>query len=107
MAMALGPAVGLRVVQQLRESRQSHHSPNDAQSSSPSGGVQSCTTGAHMHCGWGIGRSFGAVFLITTPLDLTSLLNLVGNPLGIIDAEVDQLLNLVGGLNQASTPYPA
>ena len=55
----------------------------------------------------GLGDPLGQLFLITTPLDLTSLLNLVGNPLGIIDAEVDQLLNLVGGLNQASTPYPA
>src|SRR5215831_5470952 len=55
----------------------------------------------------GLGDPLGQLFLITTPLDLTSLLNLVGNPLGIIDAELDQLLNLVGGLNQASTPYPA
>src|SRR5215471_20482369 len=55
----------------------------------------------------GLGDPLGQLFLITTPLDLSSLLNLVGNPLGIIDAEVDQLLNLVGGLNQASTPYPA
>src|SRR5215469_8111904 len=55
----------------------------------------------------GLGDPLGQLFLITTPLDLTSLLNLVGNPLRIIDAEVDQLLTLVGGLNQASTPYPA
>jgi len=31
-------------------------------------------------------------------------LNLVGNPLGIVDAEVNQLLNLVGGLNVLPTP---
>jgi len=31
------------------------------------------------------------------------LLNLVGNPLGIVDAEVNQLLNLVGGLNLVPT----
>ena len=55
----------------------------------------------------GLGDPLGQLFLITSPLDLNSLLNLVGNPLGIIDAEVDQLLTLVGGLNQASTPYPA
>jgi len=54
-----------------------------------------------------LGDPLGQLFLITSPLDLNSLLNLVGNPLGIIDAEVDQLLTLVGGLNQASTPYPA
>src|SRR5215467_16000260 len=56
----------------------------------------------------GLGDPLGQLFLITTPLDLTSLLNLVGNPLGIIDAELDQLLNLVGGLNTAPPPpYPA
>jgi Subtilase family len=55
----------------------------------------------------GLGDPLGQLFLITTPLDLTSLLNLVGNPLGIIDAELDQLLSLVGGLNRATTPYPA
>src|SRR5215467_4189604 len=55
----------------------------------------------------GLGDPLGQLFLITTPLDLNSLLNLVGNPLGIIDAELDQLLSLVGGLNQATTPYPA
>jgi len=32
------------------------------------------------------------------------LLNLVGNPLGIVDAEVNQLLNLIGGLNLVPTP---
>jgi len=52
----------------------------------------------------GLGDPLGQLFLITTPLDLTSLLNLVGNPLGIIDAELDQLLSLVGGLNQVTTP---
>src|SRR6266566_3241300 len=52
----------------------------------------------------GLGDPLGQLFLITTPLDLTSLLNLVGNPLGIIDAELDQLLSLIGGLNQVTTP---
>ncbi|MBA0087059.1 MAG: S8 family serine peptidase [Acidobacteria bacterium Pan2503] len=49
----------------------------------------------------GLGDPLGQVFLITSPLDLGDLLNLLGNPLGIVDAEVDQLLNLVpvGGLN--------
>ena len=51
--------------------------------------------------------TLGQLFLITTPLDLTTILNLLGNTVGIVDAEADQLLNLVGGLNQATTPYPA
>src|SRR5882757_3752743 len=68
----------------------------------------------------GLGDPQGQLFLITSPLDLNGLLNLVGNPLGIVDAEVNQLLNLVGGLNLVPTsisptlmqdrtavPYPA
>jgi hypothetical protein len=55
----------------------------------------------------GLGDPLGQVFLITGPLDVNGLLNLVGNPLGIIDAELDQLLNLVGGLNILPTPIPA
>ena len=43
-----------------------------------------------------LGDPLGQLFLITTPLDVTGLLNLVGNPLGILNAEVDQVLNLVG-----------
>ena len=48
-----------------------------------------------------LGDPLGQVFLITSPLSLGSLLNLPGNPLGIVDAETDQLLNLfpVGALN--------
>src|SRR6266705_3042725 len=52
----------------------------------------------------GLGDPLGQLFLITSPLDLTGLLNLVGNPLGIVDAEVNQLLNLIGGLNVVPTP---
>jgi hypothetical protein len=55
----------------------------------------------------GLGDPLGQLFLITSPLDLSGLLNLVGNPLGIVDAEVDQLLHLVGGLNILPTPIPA
>src|SRR6267378_4465270 len=55
----------------------------------------------------GLGDPLGQVFLITSPLDVNGLLNLVGNPLGIINAELDQLLNLVGGLNILPTPIPA
>ena len=47
----------------------------------------------------GLGDPLGQVFLITSPLDLVGLLNLVGNPLGILDAEVNQVLNLVGLAN--------
>jgi len=55
----------------------------------------------------GLGDPLGQVFLITSPLDVNGLLNLLGNPLGIINAELDQLLNLVGGLNILPTPIPA
>jgi hypothetical protein len=54
----------------------------------------------------GLGDPLGQVYLITSPFDVTGLLSLVGNPLGIIDAELDQLLNLVGGLNVLPTPIP-
>src|SRR6267378_1294852 len=64
-----------------------------------------------------LGDPLGQLFLITTPLDVTGLLNLAGNPLGLVDAEVDQLLNLVGPIlvpasisatlmsDRASVPY--
>src|SRR5216684_344400 len=52
----------------------------------------------------GLGDPLGQLFLITSPLDLTGLLNLAGNPLGIVDAEVNQLLSLIGGLNLVPTP---
>ncbi len=52
----------------------------------------------------GLGDPLGQLFLITSPLDLTGLLNLVGNPLGIVDAEVNQLLSLIGSLNLVPTP---
>ncbi len=55
----------------------------------------------------GLGDPQGQVYLITSPLDVSGLLNLLGNPLGIIDAELEQLLNLVGGLNILPTPIPA
>src|SRR6266403_1572697 len=55
----------------------------------------------------GLGDPQGQVFLITSPLDVSGLLGLLGNPLGIINAELDQLLNLVGGLNILPTQIPA
>src|SRR6266481_358075 len=54
-----------------------------------------------------LGDPLGQLYLITSPLDVTGLLNLVGNPLGIIDAELEQLINLVGGLNILPTTIPA
>src|SRR5207302_5021413 len=47
------------------------------------------------------------LFLITSPLDLNGLLNLVGKPLGILDAEINQLLSLIAGLNLLPAPIPA
>jgi Subtilase family len=52
----------------------------------------------------GLDGSLGQLFLVTTPADLTTFLNLLGSTVGIVDAEADQLLNLVGGLNQVTTP---
>ncbi|HEV2195497.1 MAG TPA: S8 family serine peptidase [Candidatus Acidoferrum sp.] len=52
----------------------------------------------------GLDGSIGQLFLVTTPLDLTTFLNLLGTTVGIVDAEADQLLSLVGGLNQVTTP---
>jgi hypothetical protein len=56
----------------------------------------------------GLGDPRGQVFLITSPLGLADLLNLPGNPLSIVDAEVDQLLNLlpVGALNTLPSTSP-
>lgn len=50
--------------------------------------------------------SLGQVFLITTPLDLTTILNLLSGVTGFVDAEVDQLLNLVGTQNLLPSPLP-
>ena len=52
----------------------------------------------------GLDGSLNQLFLITTPLDLTTFLNLLGHTVGIVDAEADQLLSLVGGVNQVTTP---
>ena len=43
------------------------------------------------------------VFLITTPLDSTTFLGLIRVLPGIVDAELDQLISLLGGLNNATT----
>jgi hypothetical protein len=51
--------------------------------------------------------TLGQVFLVTTPLPLQNFLGLLGGLTGFVDAEVNQLLNLVGGLNILPTPIPA
>jgi subtilase family protein len=48
--------------------------------------------------------SLGQLFLVTTPLPLTNFLGLLNGAAGFVDAEVDQVLSLVGGLNVVPTP---
>jgi len=52
----------------------------------------------------GLDGTLGHVFLVTTPLDPTTFINLLGGLTGFVDAEVNQLLSLVGGLNLVPTP---
>ncbi|HJZ63032.1 MAG TPA: hypothetical protein VKD70_01850 [Candidatus Acidoferrum sp.] len=49
----------------------------------------------------GLGDPVHQLFLVTTPLNLTTFLNLLGNTVGIIDAEADQVVSLIGGLNNS------
>jgi subtilisin family serine protease len=49
----------------------------------------------------GLGDPLNQLFLVSTPLDPTTLLNLLGTVQGIVDAEIDQVISLVGGLNKA------
>jgi Subtilase family len=51
--------------------------------------------------------TLGQVFLITTPLPLQNILNLLGGLAGFVDAEVDQVLNLVNAVNLVPSPLPA
>src|SRR5437867_10850672 len=52
--------------------------------------------------------TLGQVFLVTTPLDPTVFIGLLGGTVGgltgFVDAEVNQLLSLIGGLNVVPTP---
>src|SRR5438046_3617469 len=52
----------------------------------------------------GLDGTLNQLFLLTTPLDVTTFLNLLGSTVGIVDAEADQLFSLIGGLNQVTTP---
>lgn len=51
-----------------------------------------------------LGDPLNQLFLVTTPLDATIFLNLVRSLPGIVDAELDQLVSLLGGLNSVTTP---
>src|SRR6266699_736027 len=53
----------------------------------------------------GLDGTLNQLFLVTTPLDVTTFLNLLGSTPGIVDAEADQLLSL-NSLNQVTTPPP-
>jgi hypothetical protein len=64
----------------------------------------------------GLGDPLNQLFLVSTPLDPTTLLNLLGTVQGIVDAEIDQLISLLGpnvvpsplppGLISDRTPFP-
>src|SRR5436309_14616779 len=51
----------------------------------------------------GLDGTLNQLFLVTTPLDVTTFLNLLSVTPGIVDAEADQLLSL-NSLNQVTTP---
>jgi subtilase family protein len=48
--------------------------------------------------------NLGQVFLVTTPLPLANLLGLLNGVAGFVEAEADQILSVVGGLNVVPTP---
>ena len=52
----------------------------------------------------GLDGTLGQLFLVTSPLPLQNLLGLLQPVLGFVSAEVDQILNLGGGLNVVSLP---
>lgn len=54
-----------------------------------------------------LGDPQNQLFVLTTPLDPTILLNALLSLPGILDAELDQLISLVGGLNVVPTPLPS
>lgn len=55
----------------------------------------------------GLGDPSSQLFLVTTSLDPTSFLTLIQVLPGILDAEIDTLISLIGGSNQVTTPLPA
>src|SRR5258708_26844139 len=62
--------------------------------------LQTCTVLRAIH------GTLNQVFLLTAPslIDPTTLLTLLRNTPGIVNAELDQVINLFGGLNAATTP---
>jgi Subtilase family len=62
--------------------------------------LQSCTVVT------GIDGTLNQVFLLTAPstIDPTTFLSLLRSTPGIVGAELDQIINLVGGLNTVTTP---
>jgi hypothetical protein len=62
--------------------------------------LQNCTIAAS------IDGALNQVFLLTTPstIDPTTFLNLLRATPGIVNAELDQVISLVGGLNAVTTP---
>jgi len=62
--------------------------------------LQNCTVVA------AIDGTLNQLFLLTTPsaIDPTTFLNLLRSTPGIVDAELDQVLSLVGGRNAVTTP---
>lgn len=60
--------------------------------------LQNCTVVSQL------GDPSNQLYLVTTPLDLNAFLNLLSGVPGVLDAEVDQLISLVGGLNVVTAP---
>src|SRR5712664_2440649 len=52
----------------------------------------------------GLGDVQNQLFLLTTPLDPTTFLGILRSLPGIVNAELDQLISLLGGLNRVTTP---
>lgn len=54
-----------------------------------------------------LGDPLNQLFLVNSPLDASIILNLLRSLPGIVDAELDQLVSLLGGLNSVTTPPAA
>lgn len=54
----------------------------------------------------GLDGTLGQLFLVTTPdtINATTFLTALQSTPGIVDAELDQIISLVGGLNRVTTP---
>src|SRR5712664_55974 len=52
----------------------------------------------------GLGDVQNQLFLLTTPLDPTTFLGILRSLPGIVNAELDQLISLLAGLNRVTTP---